>query len=134
MIIWHSAQNNHITDLRNRLNISYQKFKPDEKSWTEIEKVTGKIDKYQEVASSRVDVASYTGIILADLPSEVLLQSITYKDRTISIEFKAQSVLSFTKLISKYLKEDTVETIELRSASLDTSNNIFTIEAGVIFK
>jgi AAA15 family ATPase/GTPase len=107
---------------------------PEEKSWNEIESIMGKINKYEEVKSGEKDVAGYMDTMLIGLPPEVNLTSLSYKENKVSIEFEAASVLSFTKIVSNYLENPSVEKIDLKSATLETSGNIFTIESEVTFR
>lgn len=134
LILWHATQNNHTKDLRDMTEIAYKKYVPDEKNWVKIDEVTGKISKYKEVVDQRRDVTNYMNIAMLGLPTEVRLQELEYNEAVVSMEFEADSVLSFTKIVSNYLKESAVERIELRSASLNTSDNTFTIKSGVIFR
>lgn len=134
LIVWHTAQNNHLTNLKNRLTIAHQKYKPYEEDWEKISNVIGKISKYKQVSEQSNNVTDYMNVFISKIPQDIQLEELSYSNKQVLIKFESPSVLAFTRVVNNFFGENLVQRIELKAASLNASKETFSIEAGVVFK
>lgn len=107
-------------------------------SYEDVEEIAKLIDAktvaYKKFSSERGVILPKTEFVLDNIGSEIELKSMQITSSGFTINFSGKSALDFTNLIVKYLEDDMLSEIIIRSASLDRSRERFNVVLDGNFK
>lgn len=122
-----------ISKLQENVSALENKVKQKSAVETEIIKTINKTERYKEIKNSQVKIGENVGLVLNNIPKDILLENINFESGTSKITAQASSAVSLSLFISKLL-EAGVSEISLTSANLITERNVFEVGLEISFK
>jgi hypothetical protein len=116
--------------------ISFQKVLQEKyvleiESYGDVEERARNIDAktvaYKKFSNERKVILPKLEFVLDNIDSSIELKNMTITSSSFSISFSGRTALDFTNLILRYLEDDMLSEIIIRSASLDKSENRFNV-------
>ena len=96
--------------------------------------IDAKTVAYKKFSNERKELLPKVEFVLDNIGSNIELKTMKITSSSFSISFSGKTALDFTNLIVKYLEQDMLSEVIIRSASLDKSENRFNVVLDGNFK
>jgi len=133
-VVQHHSLNTKIRDIKENSNKLAMEIQEKKYLVQQAEEIIGKINIYKKKRSHNNLMAPHIRFAITQLPKEINLKSINFKEKTAILNAETKTPLQLALLISKYFEGDTVDTVIIRTANLVPRKNSFAITLEVNFK
>ncbi len=126
--------NGFLGKLKNDQNLLTQRLSPLTVEESYLTETVSKITSYKDTLEKRLPLSAKTSFVLSKITPDTQVQQFSINKSSFEVMIKSNGAYSVTKLISSYLKDKSLTEIRLKSASIDSNNDMFSVDMEGVFR